>query len=256
MDIRAFRRGIRPGILALLLAVLGAAAIISALVSAPREAVWLETAPGLAVRTVQVGEASVTAVRAGKGAVLRVVDVRQGRHGVTRLAPDVCPANGAAINAGFFDDDVKPLGLLVIDGKKRQDFLRQPSYSTFLLRRGKAEIVPSAEASLCGVTQAIECKPRLVIAGQIPHFKPQLATPRSAVGIDTQGRIILAATRDALTLEQWAACLRDTLGCPTALNLDGGPSTQLAVRGKVTVDIPGGWGVPVFITVQSEKRGK
>ena len=39
--------------------------------------------------------------------------------------------------------------------------------------------------------------------------------------------------------------LRDRLGCRDALNLDGGPSTQLVARlGGLRTEVPGGWGVP------------
>jgi len=35
------------------------------------------------------------------------------------------------------------------------------------------------------------------------------------------------------------------LGCWVALNLDGGPSTQLSVATPaLTLEVPGGWGVP------------
>ena len=73
----------------------------------------------------------------------------------------------------------------------------------------------------------------------------------TAPGIEVQGRVIFAAAEGALTLEAWAAFLRNTLGCVDALNFDGGPPTQLAVRGKMSLDIPGGWNVPVFITVEA-----
>ena len=40
------------------------------------------------------------------------------------------------------------------------------------------------------------------------------------------------------------------LGCWDALNLDGGPSTQLVVKlPALTLSLPGGWGVPNALVV-------
>jgi len=173
-------------------------------------------------------------------------------------AEDVCPSPGAAINASFFDEDRAPLGLLVIDGKQRHP--RHPvrgwpgGGGLFVVRKGKPTIIAHTAKVPAGAEYAVQCWPRLVIAGKIPKFKQRPAAVRSAVGIDTNGRVLFAATDGPLTFESWAAVLRDQFSCTEALNLDGGPSTQLTVRGKHDITVPGGWPVPVLLTVEQKKK--
>jgi hypothetical protein len=45
------------------------------------------------------------------------------------------------------------------------------------------------------------------------------------------------------------------LACSDALNLDGGPSTQLVVKlPALALSLPGGWGVPNALVVAPGKR--
>lgn len=91
------------------------------------------------------------------------------------------------------------------------------------------------------VNFAIQCEPILLREdGSIPaqfapdHYKHWA---RTAVGIDRSGRLILlVADGEGLhgcqgaSMPQLAAFFRDVLKAETAMNLDGGGSTQLAVR--------------------------
>lgn len=216
---------------------------------------WQETAPGmelgtLTVRTVGNGETAVTAVRFDPvRCAIRAVDARKGVDDAGAQADAVCPPVGVAINASYFAEDLTPLGLLVVDGTRVQGFFPQGAWGAFWVRAGQPELRRSTGTLPAGVTQAIECKPRLVVDGTIPTFKPQGAARRAGVGIDADGRVVFAVTTGYLTLEQWAACFRDEMACANALNLDGGPSAQLAVRGRVDASVPGGWPVPVLLTV-------
>ena len=48
---------------------------------------------------------------------------------------------------------------------------------------------------------------------------------------------------------------RGGLGCREALNLDGGPSTQLVVKlPALTLTLPGGWAVPDALVVAPGKQ--
>lgn len=222
---------------------------------------WREAAPGLETRefTEKLGSRSVSVAVARIDPArwtLRVTDRHQGKVGAGAMVGDVCPSPGAAINASFFDENVAPLGLLIIDGRQR--YPRHPvrgwpgGGGLFVVRKGKPSIIAHTAQVPAGAEYAVQCWPRLVIAGKIPKFKQRPAALRSAVGIDAAGRVLFAATTGSLTFEEWAAFLRDDLGCTEALNLDGGPSTQLAVRGKKNITIPGGWPVPVLITAEKK----
>jgi uncharacterized protein YigE (DUF2233 family) len=195
------------------------------------------------------GGAKVVAVRVRPARCrIRVVKVNKATGG---RAEEVCPARGAAINASFFAEKpfMQPLGLLVCDGRRLQGRSAKGEWGAFLVRKRGAVIIKSGESMPAGVIAGVEARPRLVIKGEIPGFKPQPAARRSAVGVDAKGRVVLAASEGFLTLEQWAAVMASDLNCPNALNLDGGPSTQLCVRGKVTETVKGGWPVPVVIVV-------
>jgi uncharacterized protein YigE (DUF2233 family) len=215
----------------------------------PARAGWRQTAPGIEVRMLGDTQTGVIAVRVDpERCRIRVVDAHKGKPRQGASAGQVCPRDGAAINASFFDEALSPIGLLIADEKKIRPLRDDNGWGVFRLRNGRPEIVSAAGCRLQGVTQAVECKPRLVINGKVPTFKAQAPSFRSAVGVDSQGRLLLIASRGLYTLEQWALLCRDDLYCVNALNLDGGPSTQLTVRGKYPHAIPGGWNVAVLMT--------
>jgi len=222
-----------------------------------------EIQAGLEIVTLPAGsipdQARVVAVRIDPARwTLRVVDRHQGQADAGATADEVCPSPGAAINASFFDENRAPLGLLIIDGKQRRP--RHPvsgwpgGGGLFVVRKGKPSILAHTAKVPAGAEYAMQCWPRLVIAGEIPEFKQRPSALRSAVGIDKAGRVLFVASTRYYTFEQWAALLRDQLGCVDALNMDGGPSTQLAVRGKKDIDVPGGWPVPVLLTAERKKK--
>jgi uncharacterized protein YigE (DUF2233 family) len=89
--------------------------------------------------------------------------------------------------------------------------------------------------------------PRLVVGGKVQPLKPQLAE-RTAVCAKGNVVVLVVSTRTETT--PFARFLADPpdrggLGCRDALNLDGGPSTQLVARlPTLTLSLVGGWGVP------------
>jgi len=220
---------------------------------------WQAAMPGMDVRTLywktEYWFARVAVVRAEPArCVVRVLECHGRLAGAGARAGMVCPWPGAAINASYFAEDLTPIGLLVTNGRHLASRYPIGSWGAFWVRAGQPALLMTPDVLPHDVTQALECKPRLVVAGRIPHFLPQPPARRSAVGMDAQGRIVLAATDARLTLDQWAACMRNGLRCVEALNLDGGPSTQLAVRGAVPIDIYGGGAVPVFVTIAPIRR--
>ena len=216
-----------------------------------------QVAPGVEVRSFiwrgERGPAEVLAIRVDPAQChIRAVDARNDFGDAGATSDQVCPPRGAAINSSFFADGTsrRPLGLLICDRRTIQSHISGDQWGIFAVTEDRAAIIRSRDPLPVAVTQAVQTKPRLVIAGRIPHFKQQPAACRSAVGLDRKGRVLLAATDDFLTLAEWASCMRDSLECVDALNLDGGPSTQLTVRGRRSSAVRGGWPVPVLITVE------
>ena len=208
---------------------------------------WQPVLPGMSYRVSEVagGSAQVVAVLADPARFRVVVweAYREGRKPRTVAEFAQAGQAAAAINGGFFDEEGKPLGLVVHEGK-RLNPLRKADWGIFAVVRGKARIVHTREGVPRGATEALQCGPRLVIRGRVPRFKPGESF-RSAVGITEGGRVMLAVTsRGQLSLHHWARVLKQW-GCRNALNLDGGPSRQLYVEaGQVKLEVPGAYGVP------------
>jgi uncharacterized protein YigE (DUF2233 family) len=218
--------------------------------SVARQASWQEISPGVQMRrwhvTVEGLRVPIVAVRAAAsrfrvdtGATLDVATWRR------RMA-------GAAVaNGGFFDTDGRTLGLRIARGKQISP-LRSADWGVFYVSPKGARIVHTREWAgwskrvKSRVREAVQCGPRLVVDGRVLHLKPQWAR-RTGVGIMRDGRIVLAVTEDEMSFAAWAAlwARRDGLNCVDALNLDGGGSTQLAIRtAKTTYDVGGAWPVP------------
>jgi len=157
-----------------------------------------------------------------------------------------------AINASFFDQEGRAMGLAVDEGRLLAGGKRQ-SWGALVVDDRKARIVLGAEVNdPLAHRLIVQGIPRLVVAGRVQQLKPQLAE-RTAVCADG-GVVVLVVSTTAET-GAFARFLSDPpdkggLGCSDALNLDGGPSTQLVVRlPTLTVSVPGGWGVPNALVV-------
>lgn len=232
------------------LSVLGLAALFCWSVShfrARGDVPWTRLGNGLEGRTFSWRGAEVHAFRAlpskieiGTGALLDAPDwLRKERARV-------------AINGGYFDEHSQPLGLRVSEGVKTSR-LRPADWGVFWIRDGKAHIAHTRDyPAKIRPDEAIQCGPRLVVAGQSTDLKPQW-NRRSGLGIDRRGRVVLAIAEGQLSLEDWAQVFasNDGLGCRDALNLDGGPSTQLAyATAKQHGKVLGGWPVPDAIVIR------
>ncbi len=155
------------------------------------------------------------------------------------------------INGGFFDQDFRSLGLMIREGRILQA-LRETSWGIFLFHpKQGSEILSRAEwnpQKVSQVSMALQVGPRLVIAGKVPSFKDSSASRRSAIGITSDGRIEIALSETALTLNSWAEILKKD--CPQALNLDGGGSSQISAQiGDFTLEVAGATAVPNGVSI-------
>lgn len=213
---------------------------------------WLRLENGLELRTLThrsgLSTQTITAVRApanrvhvGSDALLRAPDWNHKRDAV------------AAINGGYFDDNSKAIGLRIAEGKRTSQLYPRANWGVFVIRDDKAAITHTRDYKGSPRTQeAMQCGPRLVVDGRVTDLKPQWAR-RSGIGIDADGKVILAVSDGALSFDDWAAIWADknTLSCRDAINLDGGPSTQMSVVSDVNpVTVRGGWPVPDAILVR------
>lgn len=222
---------------------------------------WKTLAPGLWHRPWAISrstdDALVTghAFRADPRIVhVTVVDARRGERKTARVA-ELREESRAylVVNGGFFDEHTRPLGLAVGSGRTLSP-LRKVDQGVFLIAQGKASIQHAKEPLPENVETAIQAGPRLVVDGRALQLKPQISR-RSAVCVPGDGTVSIVVFPTAISLSDLAANLvRPTteggLGCWSALNLDGGPSTQLAVRTPgFDLDVQGGWGVPNALAI-------
>ena len=124
--------------------------------------------------------------------------------------------------------------------------MRRADWGVFWIKNGVAHLSHTRDfSSSIRPDEAIQCGPRLVVNGTPTKLKPQWAR-RTGVGIDRSGRVVIAVSDGDLSLEEWAKLWASPSGlnCSDALNMDGGPSTQLAVAGQKALSVEGGWPVP------------
>jgi uncharacterized protein YigE (DUF2233 family) len=139
-----------------------------------------------------------------------------------------------AMNAGIYQEDGTPLGLLVMNGRTvhalntrthaRGNFYTQPN-GVFLLGPKGPRVVPTADypAVAQGVRFATQSGPMLVINGEInPGLSANSSNRniRNGVGVNGQ-RAYFVISDSAVTFHEFAAYFRDTLHCQDALYLDG-----------------------------------
>ena len=212
---------------------------------------WQKITPGVETRTlhapVSEGAIAVFAIRTDPSRIQILAGATNDADGWRKRSGAM-----AVINGGFFDAKGKTLGLRVSNGE-RLTSKHAADWGVFVIQRGRAHIVHTRDYKLGrGVTQAVQCGPRLVVKGDVVKLKRQYAR-RTGIGIQSNGKVVLAIADRPLSLGAWAQmwAAKDGLNCRDALNLDGGGSTQLSLRAKnKALDVGGSWPVPDVVVVK------
>lgn len=219
---------------------------------------WHTIAPGVEMRRLSVGGGSTL------GGTTDVIALRTTPSRLKILKGETREAVAwredekslAVINGGFFDPKGKTLGLRVSDGQKKGN-LHDANWGVFFIRKGKAGVLHTRDfkkkyTSYVNISQAVQCGPRLVVNGKTTDLKPQTAR-RTGIGIQRDGKIILAISEGALPFDVWANlwAKSDGLNCRDALNLDGGGSTQISIKTKKkSLEVSGLWPVPDVVAIR------
>lgn len=137
-------------------------------------------------------------------------------------------------NANFFDTSGGPLGLIRINGQTLKPLRAVSWWSVLCIKANRASIVHASQYTDAACTHALQAGPRLVIANSIPKLKSE-SSRKTAVGIQPGGQLVLVVTEGEIPITELAQFFARPeksggLGCPEALNLDGGSSTQLSVK--------------------------
>jgi hypothetical protein len=167
--------------------------------------------------------------------------VRQDTFSELTLDPGVL----AAVDAGFFERDRAPSGLVVSGGRLLHGAAHAGGSGGLEVSSGVARVVPSAGYTR-GSPLALQCGPRLVEPGGLVGIRRDDGErfARTAACVRAEGRTLDLVVTWAVTsplrgpgLLRFAQRLAgpspvgDPEGCALALNLDGGPSTAMYVRG-------------------------
>ena len=171
---------------------------------------------------------------------LRVVD--QGTDGEQRLAGAMTAVGAiAGINGGYFHPDRQPLGLVMSGGVTIHPEERARLLSGVLLvfANGSMKLQRVSEPrAKPDVREALQAGPFLVDAGRpVTGLENTRAARRSVLATDGAGRwailtINRATLAEAASLLATLGILGDGIQIQRALNLDGGSSTGLWVKGE------------------------
>ncbi len=143
-----------------------------------------------------------------------------------------------AMNAGMYDDNLKPIGLYVEEGKQARKINRRGGGGNFHLKpngvfyiKGDTAGVMETEAFVkAGLKPdfATQSGPMLVIDGKIhPKFSAAGTSykRRNGVGVDAAGHVVFAISEGAVNFHGFAKLFRDGLSCRNALFFDGSVSS-------------------------------
>jgi exopolysaccharide biosynthesis protein len=162
-----------------------------------------------------------------------------------------------AVNASFFDKEGRAMGLAVDDGRV-MSISKQRNWGALVVDGTKGRIMLGADIQdHLAHRLIVQGIPRLLVGGKVQQLKPQIAE-RTAVC--AEGNIVILVVSTKAEATAFARFLADPpdkggLGCWDALNLDGGPSTQLMVKlPALSLSLPGGWGVPNALVAAPGKR--
>ncbi len=161
-----------------------------------------------------------------------------------------------AINAGFFDSDRKPLGLLVRDGKKINPLRNVAWWGVFSIDKNSiARIDALKDFQMSSHIQtAIQVGPRLVANGRVVSGLKSNVSQKTFVAQTGDSEIILGVTQKGqLDSVDLAKILVSRLKVKDALCFDGGSSTQLYSKINGVVKEVFGWS-PIVSAVGIVKK--
>jgi uncharacterized protein YigE (DUF2233 family) len=145
----------------------------------------------------------------------------------------------AATNAGIFYRSREPAGLHLErgapparplntspeppPGEGRGNFFAQPNGVFYIARDGSAHVVATAEAqrALPQMREATQSGPLLLRRGVLHPLRGDSSVSRNAVAVCGAHQAALVFAPRGASIRELAGFIRDQLGCPDALYLDG-----------------------------------
>ncbi len=188
------------------------------------------------------------------------IDVARATIAVERCANDSItthwqrdPSALAVFNGAYFEPDYRPSGLVLSGGVTAAPVGPRGGSGILRVANGRVDVVPidarggATFSPSADVSLALQCGPRVIEAGGAPgiyRHDGRYAARTVACVRDHGATLDLIAAWDVddarrgperydlATLLAGPSPLGGDVGCETALNLDGGPSTGVYVRGR------------------------
>ena len=174
----------------------------------------------------------------------RIATIRASEYGWKHATVQaLCKASGAVacINANFFDEQGKPLGLVISRG-----ILHQKIHKGGGLLTGILFVTPKSVGvayrdtfSTEGVVEAVQAGPRLVSKGVIVEGLKESARSSNLSGIciDAEQRVSIFRVTSGVfggsLLQLQNVLTQPQIGCVEALNFDGGGSSSMYISGEI-----------------------
>ena len=143
-----------------------------------------------------------------------------------------------AMNAGMFDESLKPIGLYVEEGEQKKKLNRRDGSGNFHLKPngvfyvkgGRLGVVATEAYAKMNLEPdfATQSGPMLVIEGEIHPKFSETGTSfkrRNGVGMVGDHTAVFAISENAVNFYDFAIFFRDGLNCSNALFLDGSVSS-------------------------------
>jgi hypothetical protein len=210
--------------------------------------IWEPLAEGLEASHFQLTtggllSSSAVAVRASQSHFIPRT-IRSAEYGWKKAsAQALCKASGASvcINSNFFDEQGKPLGVVISRGIQHSKLHNGGGTLTgvFYVTSETVGIIHRGLFSAEKVLEAAQAGPRLISEGApvVGVKDSSSATNLSIICIDRERRVVLLRVSLAMfggsLRELQSVLLRPELGCVEALNFDGGGSSQLYISGGI-----------------------
>jgi uncharacterized protein YigE (DUF2233 family) len=141
---------------------------------------------------------------------------------------------GFAMNAGMFDEALKPIGLYIEDGSQAKKLNRRDGYGNFHVKPNGVFYITGDRVGVTTTEAYVKLKeepdfatqsgPMLVIDGKIhPKFSPvgMSHKMRNGVGVLDDHTAIFVISENAVNFYDFALLFRDGLKCANALFFDG-----------------------------------
>ncbi len=166
----------------------------------------------------------------------------------------------AAINGVYYDENQEPMGIVFLADDHHLGNKKGRVSGYFTINKSGTEVLvqKSFNENYADYWLVIGTHPVLLIDGKVDSDAQEKRYAkkdsfRSAIGTRDTHDVCFAVSKNTVTMEVWATMLK-TSGYKHAINLDGGPISQLSIRQNNSIESFGGENQPTRLVIFAYKR--